>query len=146
MRRAREGVRRHQHPGVGVRSRDRRAPRRRCVHLRRGDRALLGCVTAACLAAAGHEVTGSTQNVEVTRDLQGGHAPLFEPGLDDLIQKDIAKGTLRFTSDPAEALRGAEVVWVTYDTPVDDDDNADVDFVLDPSRRSIRSSAMARSS
>lgn len=90
----------------------------------------LGSVTAACLAAAGHEVTGYDAKVDVIRGLQEGRAPVFEPGLDDLIQAGIAKGALRFASDPAEALRGSEIVWITYDTPVDDDDNADVEFVI----------------
>jgi UDPglucose 6-dehydrogenase len=80
----------------------------------------LGSVTAACLAAAGHEVTAYDQ---------AGRAPIFEPGLDDLIQAGVAKGTLRFTTDPS-AVRDSEIVWITYDTPVDDDDNADVDFVI----------------
>jgi UDPglucose 6-dehydrogenase len=84
----------------------------------------LGSVTAACLAAAGHEVTGYDAKVDSTR------APVFEPGLDDLIQAGMAGGALRFTSDAAEALRGAEIVWITYDTPVDDDDKADVEFVI----------------
>jgi UDPglucose 6-dehydrogenase len=90
----------------------------------------LGSVTAACLAAAGHEVTGYDANPETTRRLQDGHAPVFEPGLDNLVREGVAKGALRFTSDVAEAVSGAEVVWVTYDTPVDDDDNADVEFVI----------------
>jgi UDPglucose 6-dehydrogenase len=52
-----------------------------------------------------------------------GRAPIFEPGLDDLIE------AVRFTADPA-AIRDSEIIWITYDTPVDDDDNADVDFVI----------------
>ncbi|HEY2321382.1 MAG TPA: nucleotide sugar dehydrogenase [Thermoanaerobaculia bacterium] len=80
----------------------------------------LGSVTAACLAAAGHEVTAYDP---------AGRAPIFEPGLDDLIEAGVAKGTLRFTTDPS-AVHDSEIVWITYDTPVDDDDNADVDFVI----------------
>lgn len=80
----------------------------------------LGAVTAACLAAADHDVTAYDPNA----------AHVFEPGLDELTQAGVAKGKLRFTSDPAGALRDAEIVWITYDTPVDDDDNADVEFVM----------------
>ena len=82
-------------------------------------------MTAACLASGGHEVTGWDANEETIAALRAGKPPVSEPGLAELIGKG-----LRFTSDRAEALKGAEVVWVAYDTPVDDDDNADVDFVL----------------
>jgi UDPglucose 6-dehydrogenase len=81
----------------------------------------LGSVTAACLAAAGHDVTAYDP---------AGRAPIFEPGLDDLIQTGVDDGRLRFASDASEAVGDSEIVWITYDTPVDDDDNADVEFVI----------------
>lgn len=90
----------------------------------------LGTVTAACLAAAGHDVVGLDFEPDTLAGLAAGRAPLFEPGLDDLLQQGLAAGRLRFSGDPAEALAGAEVVWVAYDTPVDDDDNADVEHVV----------------
>jgi UDPglucose 6-dehydrogenase len=89
----------------------------------------LGAVTAACLASAGHDVTGFDSNGETIAGLAAGHAPLLEPGLDDLLNAGLRAGHLRFTSDPADALRDAEIVWVTFDTPVDADDRADVEFV-----------------
>ncbi len=49
----------------------------------------------------------------------------------ELAQAGLAARRLRFTTDPADAVAGAEVLWVTYDTPVDDNDVADVDFVVD---------------
>jgi len=87
----------------------------------------LGCVTAACLASGGHRVTGLDEDVANLRD---GRAPLYEPGLDELIRENLDAGRLRFENDRRTALDGAEVLWVTYDTPVDEDDRADVDFVL----------------
>jgi len=62
--------------------------------------------------------------------LNRGKAPLFEPGLDEVLQKGIAAGTLRFTTIISDAVAHADVLWVAFDTPVDDDDRADVDFVL----------------
>jgi UDPglucose 6-dehydrogenase len=97
----------------------------------------LGCVTAACLAAGGHTVTGLDFDPEVVRNLQAGQPPLFEPGLEELVKSGLAAGRLSFTTDPAAALAGAGVLWVTYDTPVDDEDRADVDFVLDQLRRAL---------
>lgn len=90
----------------------------------------LGSVTAACLASVGHDVVGLDADQKTIDVLNQGKAPLFEPGLDDLLEAGIAKGRLRFTTDMAEAAAGAEVLWVTFDTPVDDDDQADVEFVL----------------
>ena len=88
----------------------------------------LGCVTAACLADLGFTVVGLDDDENLIRRLNEGYAPLFEPGLDELIQK---KGLeLRFTSDVQEAISDANFVWITYDTSVDENDNADVDFVL----------------
>jgi UDPglucose 6-dehydrogenase len=91
----------------------------------------LGSVTAACLAASGHDVAGLDADTDTTEKLRLGQAPLFEPGLDDLLRVGLDQGLLRFHSDPAQALAGAEVLWVAFDTPVDDDDQADVAFVLD---------------
>lgn len=89
----------------------------------------LGSVTAACVAAAGHRVTGLDPDASVVARLGGGHAPLHEPGLDDALAAGLNGAALTFTTDPAEALRGADVLWVTFDTPVDEHDQADIDFV-----------------
>jgi UDPglucose 6-dehydrogenase len=89
----------------------------------------LGSVTAACLASVGHKVVGLDPEAATIVSLKRGEAPLFEPGLDDLLHAGISRGNLTFSCDPAEALSGAEVLWVAFDTPVDDDDQADVAFV-----------------
>lgn len=89
----------------------------------------LGTVTAACLAAAGHEVVGLDTDSKVIDGLQQGRPPLFEPGLEELVQSGLSSGHLRFSSEPQQALRDVQLVWVTFDTPVDDDDRADVDYV-----------------
>ncbi len=90
----------------------------------------LGSVTAACLAAVGHHVTGLDRAQTTIDGLAGGNAPLYEPGLDALVQAGLGSGKLRFTTNPRDAVAGANVLWVTLDTPVDDEDQADVDFVL----------------
>ena len=88
----------------------------------------LGCVTAACVADAGYRTIGIDFDPNVTAKLKDGHAPLFEPGLDDLISRKLAQGKLTFSSDPADAA-GCELVWITLDTPVDDHDVADTSVV-----------------
>jgi UDPglucose 6-dehydrogenase len=97
----------------------------------------LGCVTSAGLASLGNDVTGLDRNSETIKYLNAGRAPLFEPGLDELIQEGIKNKKLKFTSSDAEALSDAEVLWVAFDTPVDDDDKADVDFVLEKIKHSL---------
>ncbi|MCL4465936.1 MAG: nucleotide sugar dehydrogenase [Chloroflexi bacterium] len=87
----------------------------------------LGTVTAACLAAAGHQVL-ALDEAETVHGLQSGHLPVDEPGLAELALSGLASGRLRFSADPRE-LRDAEVTWIAYDTPVDDDDRADVNYV-----------------
>jgi UDPglucose 6-dehydrogenase len=89
----------------------------------------LGSVTAACLASVGHDVVGLDTDQLIIDGLNQGIAPIFEPALDDLLQAGLAKGGLRFTSAIADAA-DADVLWVTFDTPVDDEDRADVEFVL----------------
>lgn len=89
----------------------------------------LGCVTAACLAAAGHDVCGLDLDQQLVADLGRGQPPLHEPGLADLIAAGAASGHLTFIAEPQAALRDAEVVWVAFDTPVDERDQADVAFV-----------------
>ena len=90
----------------------------------------LGSVTAACLASVGHDVVGLDGDSNNISNLNQGKAPLFEPGLDEMIQNEINQGHLRFVQSSREALADAEVLWVTFDTPVDEDDQADVELVL----------------
>jgi UDPglucose 6-dehydrogenase len=87
----------------------------------------LGSVTAACLAQAGHQVLGVDPDAEVIAALTQGHAPVFEPGLDELLADNHAR--LRFSSDQ-QALAALHRAWVTFDTPVDEDDGADSEWVL----------------
>ena len=89
----------------------------------------LGCVTAACLAEAGHDVVGLDLDQAVIDGLRRKAPPLFEPGLEELVASGVAAGRLTFTIDPIAALGHAEVLWVTFDTPVNERDEADVGFV-----------------
>jgi UDPglucose 6-dehydrogenase len=90
----------------------------------------LGCVTAACLAEAGVDVVALEDDAAAAARLVAGKAPLFEPGLDDLLQSGLAAGRLTIAVDP-RCVAEADVVWVAFDTPVDDDDRADVAFVVE---------------
>jgi UDPglucose 6-dehydrogenase len=89
----------------------------------------LGTVTAAGLAQAGHQVIGVDFDAARVADLSAGVAPVFEPGLEDLLRRGLSSGRLRFAR-PDEGLPTAQIVWAAGDTPVDDEDEADADFVI----------------
>lgn len=89
----------------------------------------LGSVTAACLASVGHDVHGLDPDLATISGLSEGKAPLFEPGLDDLLAFGLTTSRLSFFSDPLLAAADAEVLWVAFDTPVNEEDEADIDFV-----------------
>lgn len=89
----------------------------------------LGTVTAACLASRGIATVGYDVEPATVAALQRGTPPVFEPGLEDLVRDGLSRGTLRFTTDPAD-VASADVLWIAWDTPVDDEDRADVRFVV----------------
>ncbi|MGA3006655.1 MAG: nucleotide sugar dehydrogenase [Opitutaceae bacterium] len=96
----------------------------------------LGSVTAACCAQH-FQVTGLDFDAGTIAKLNSGQAPLLEPGLDELIAAGLAARRLAFTTDPAAACSGAEALWLCSDTPVNDNDESDVDSVLGDLRRCL---------
>ncbi len=96
----------------------------------------LGSVTAACCARH-FEVTGLDFDEAVVARLVAGMAPVLEPGLNDLLAAGLAKKSLRFTTDAKTACASADILWLTYDTPVNDHDESDVAFVLERLRRAL---------
>lgn len=96
----------------------------------------LGCVTAACCARH-FQVTGLDFDESLIAKLNSGKAPLFEPGLDDLIATGLASHKLRFTADARSACARAGILWVCYDTPVNENDESDVESVLANVRKAL---------
>lgn len=90
----------------------------------------LGPVTAACLAYVGHDVYGLDFDEDTIQGLRLNKPPISEPGLSELIQRGGGEGKLSFFTSPVKALNGVDLLWVTYDTPVNENDEADVDFVV----------------
>jgi UDPglucose 6-dehydrogenase len=89
----------------------------------------LGVVYAACLARQGVDVVGLDPDAQRVADLRLGRPPVAEPGLPDLIAAGLGSGKLTFTDSPGTALETADTLWVTFDTPIDDEDTADVEWV-----------------
>jgi UDPglucose 6-dehydrogenase len=96
----------------------------------------LGCVTAAC-SARHFTVVGLDFDAANIAKLKLGKAPLSEPGLDELISAGLAAKRLDFTTDPTKACSNADILWLCYDTPVNDNDESDVDSVLVNLRRAL---------
>jgi UDPglucose 6-dehydrogenase len=85
-----------------------------------------GVVGAACLADFGFDVVGADANGSRIAELQAGRAPIFEPGLDELLTKGLQKGRLTFTSDLPKAVEGRPLIFWMYDTAVDAADESDL--------------------
>ncbi|WP_425824959.1 UDP-glucose dehydrogenase family protein [Streptomyces fractus] len=81
----------------------------------------LGAPHAAAMAELGHDVIGVELNPATCRILQGGRGPFFEKGLDDLLEKYVPTGRLRFTSDLMEAADFADLHFIAVGTPLHED-------------------------
>ncbi len=90
----------------------------------------VGLVTATCLAEMGHHVVCCDIDSDRVARLQRGEVPIFEPGLEELLQSNMAEGRLRFTTDPATTVRESQVLFIAVGTPPDEDGSADVKHVL----------------
>lgn len=90
----------------------------------------VGLVTGACFAEMGNQVACVEADAARLAQLQGGKAPIHEPGLAPLMQANAAAGRLAFTDDLAEALADAEVAFIAVGTPPQEDGGADVSQVL----------------
>ena len=91
----------------------------------------VGLVTGACFAEFGVDVACVDVDSEKIAQLSRGHATIYEPGLEQLIQKNSQAGRLRFTTDLASAVAPASVVFLAVGTPPQADGSADLRFVED---------------
>lgn len=90
----------------------------------------VGLVTGACLAEIGHTVMCVDTNAEKIALLKNGGIPIYEPGLKDVVDTNTAANRLRFTTDAAEAIAFAKVIFIAVGTPPDEDGSADISAVL----------------
>jgi UDPglucose 6-dehydrogenase len=90
----------------------------------------VGLVSGACFADFGHDVSCVDVNATRIAELKQGRMPIYEPGLDRLVADNVAAGRLSFTTDLAQALRGAEAVFIAVGTPSRrGDGHADLSYV-----------------
>lgn len=94
----------------------------------------VGLVTGACFSEVGIEVTCVDIDTKKIEDLKKGIIPIYEPGLEKMVQRNIAKNRLRFSTKLSESLEDVEVVFSAVGTPPDEDGSADLQYVLNVAR------------
>ncbi len=94
----------------------------------------VGLVTGTCFAETGIDVTCVDVDKEKIAKLNQGEIPIYEPGLEEILERNVEKGRLRFTTDLKESIDGAEVAFIAVGTPPDEDGSADLKHVLEVAR------------
>ncbi|TSD64133.1 UDP-glucose/GDP-mannose dehydrogenase family protein [Inquilinus sp. KBS0705] len=90
----------------------------------------VGLVTGTCLAETGNEVTCVDINEQKVKMMQEGKLPIYEPGLELLFHRNISQKRLLFTSNLAEAIADAKIIFLALPTPPGGDGSADLSYVL----------------
>jgi UDPglucose 6-dehydrogenase len=90
----------------------------------------VGLVAGACFAETGNDVIGADVDAGKIEGLQKNVLPIYEPGLETLVERNQAAGRLAFTTDVAAAIAGAEVTFIAVGTPPGEDGSADLKYVL----------------
>ena len=91
----------------------------------------VGLVSAACFADFGWNVTCVDNDVDRVEGLKRGQIPIYEPGLDELVERNVAGGRMHFTTELAEAVKGTDVIFLAVGTPVRRGDGyADLSYVF----------------
>ncbi|WP_136246799.1 UDP-glucose dehydrogenase family protein [Halomonas borealis] len=90
----------------------------------------VGLVTGTCLADVGHDVLCMDVDADKVARLEAGEVPIYEPGLEGMVQANVAEGRLRFTTDPVAAVGFGTLQFIAVGTPPDEDGSADLQYVL----------------
>ncbi|MCD6010737.1 MAG: ugd [Flavipsychrobacter sp.] len=91
----------------------------------------VGLVTGTCFAETGNNVTCIDINEKKISDLKGGKSPIYEPGLDVLLERNIKEKRIHFTTSLADGIKNAKVIFLALPTPPGKDGSADLQYVLD---------------
>jgi UDPglucose 6-dehydrogenase len=94
----------------------------------------VGLVVGACLAENGNAVICVDKDADKIATLKGGEIPIYEPGLEELISRNVAEERLSFSTDLADAVRRSDILFVAVGTPQDEDGSADLTHVLEVAR------------
>jgi len=99
----------------------------------------VGLVAGACLAETGNDVVCADIVEEKIARLNEGEVPIYEPGLEPLIERNLEAGRLSFTTDVPACVRASDVIFIAVGTPPEEDGSADLQHVLDVARTIGRS-------
>jgi len=94
----------------------------------------VGLVTGTCFAEVGIEVVCVDIDIKKIDNLKKGISPIYEPGLDAMIARNVEKGKLHFSTDLPSCVNDSDVIFIAVGTPPDEDGSADLKYVLDVSR------------
>ncbi|MGE0100205.1 MAG: UDP-glucose/GDP-mannose dehydrogenase family protein [Hydrogenophaga sp.] len=94
----------------------------------------VGLVSGACLAEVGNDVLCLDVNPDKIRILEEGGIPIYEPGLKEMVQRNVAAGRLHFTTDLSRAVHHGTIQFIAVGTPPDEDGSADMQYVLAAAR------------
>ena len=94
----------------------------------------VGLVSGTCFADTGANVTCVDVDAQKIERLKNGEIPIFEPGLDELVKKNVTAGRLKFTTDLSSVLDDVQIVFSAVGTPPDEDGSADLKYVLQVAR------------
>ncbi len=94
----------------------------------------VGLVVGACLAENGNSVICVDNDETKVDSLKRGEIPIYEPGLAEMVPRNVAEDRLKFTTDLAAAVRASEVIFIAVGTPQDEDGSADLRHVLEVAR------------
>ena len=89
----------------------------------------VGLTSGACFAEVGHHVMCVDNNAKKIETLLAGDIPIYEPGLEDLVTKNVASGNLQFTTDTGEGVDHGEIVFIAVPTPPQPDGSVDLSFI-----------------
>jgi UDPglucose 6-dehydrogenase len=89
----------------------------------------VGLVTGACFAEVGHHVTCVDNDAAKVKMLQAGGIPIYEPGLEELVKKNVAAGRLSFTNSTAEGVQKSDVIFIAVPTPPQPDGSVDLSYI-----------------
>ncbi|HEX4341981.1 MAG TPA: UDP-glucose/GDP-mannose dehydrogenase family protein [Verrucomicrobiae bacterium] len=89
----------------------------------------VGLVTGTCFAEVGHHVVCVDNDAAKVKMLQGGGIPIYEPGLEEVVKKNVAAGRLMFTNSTAEGVEKSDVIFIAVPTPPQADGSVDSSFI-----------------